>query len=832
MIEIKMRTTIITAIISIFLFVEDGIAQPTYTQCQWQDNPETISNANPDFSWKTDGNQTAYQVIVSSDLSKLNSDEGDLWNSGKVISKECTGISYAGKPLLGNTKYYWKTRVWIDDLVSEFSEPKSFGMGSHLISISSPNEIVSDSWGTITFQITVGDGGVKIDDGFSILSPADGNRFKWKVKNLSWSTWQTDNPEDAGYTTVTNTRDGAVVVPEVVGERNVLNLKVSGEDLQPGDIITVVYGDKSKGSPGVNVSTLARRCFFPLSKLNDPGDTWGAYAWERFKGALSIEVIGKQASKFNVVANPFQETGEKFSIKVIAYDNKGNLDINYRGTVSFSSSDQLAELPPDYSFTPFDRGIHFFDVILNDTGYNTITVEQGNVTGKSNVIDVASDERESNIYFGDFHGHSWFSDGMHWIDDHYIYARDVAGLDFAGVSDHTEDPYNFSREFVVPYANRFHNPPEFITLYTQEWTRGGGYGHLNPLFLKEDEFEIFNYSDYGTPTELWDALKGREVITTPHHTAAERDGGAAGYNWDNYNEEFVKAVEIASKHGISECMPEDGNPYPIRGGMSPTRTVQFALGEKGYKLGIIGSSDAHATRLGELYHPSGGYETSVITAAYSNELSRDSIYYAIKNRNTYATTGEKILIEFSVNGNRMGSEFELAKGEQPTIYFKVGGTNKINEVVVWKYSSGKGWKKNFVQNGNSEIVSKEYTDKDFDRNSLYYLRVTQNGNPLELAWTSPVWVNTPGGFNNIPEEVQIFPNPTSNWLSIQSGSIYTSAEIINVLGTTVDHFRLEESQDTIDISRLADGYYLIKFYSTSSKSHNIQPFIVSRIKHN
>jgi hypothetical protein len=822
----KMRIAVLSVIISFFLFAEAGIAQITFTQCQWQDNPETVSNARPDFSWKTDGNQTAYQIIVSSDLNKLNSGEGDVWNSGKVTSKECTGISYAGNTLQGSTKYYWKTRVWIDEVATEYSESGSFNMGSHLIEISSPEEIVSESWETIIFDIVIGEGGVQIGDGFSILSPTDGNRFKWKVKHLAWSGWQTTKPEEAGYTTVKTTREGTALVPEVLGERNVLNLTVTDENLQAGDTIRIVYGDKSEGSPGVKVSALARRCFFPLRKLNDSGETWGALAWEKFKDAPSVEVIGKKAIKLNVLANPRQMAQKEFRVKVMAVDDRGNLDINYRGTVSFQSSDQLAELPPDYSFTPFDRGTHYFDVVLNDTGFTTISVDQGNVAGKSNVIDVSTEEQESNIYFGDFHGHTWFSDGMHWIDDDYIYARDVAGLDFAGITDHTENAYDFSRDFVVPYVNKFHNPPEFVTLFTQEWTRGGGFGHMNPLFLNEEEFEIFNYSDYNTPEELWDALKGREVITPPHHTAAQRDGGAAGYDWDHYNEEFLKTVEIASKHGISECMPEDGNPYPIRGGMNPNRTVQFALGAKGYKLGIIGASDAHSTRLGELYHPSGGYETSVITGAYSNELSRQAIYYAIKNRNTYATTGEKILVEFAVNGNMMGSEIELASGEQPTISFKVGGTNTINEVVVWKYSTARGWEKNYVHHGNSEIVSEEYIDKDFDRNSLYYLRVTQNGNPLELAWTSPIWVNTPLGISNFNEEVQIYPNPSSDWLSIQSGSGYTSAEIINVFGMTVDSFRLEELSNPIDISQLGDGYYLIKLSNAFTESHNIQPFIV------
>jgi len=473
--------------ISFIFFTNKGFSQPTFTQCQWQNNPETVSNANPDFFWKTNG-QTAYQIIVSSDLSTINTNRGDLWDSGKVTSKESIGISYAGKTLKRNTFYYWKVRIWTDNVASEYSEPRSFKMGNHLIAVSPQDEIVSESWESITFKITVGDGGVPIGDGFSILSPTAGNRFKWKVKFLSWSTWQTTNPEGAGYTTVSTTRDGAIIVPEVVGERIVLNLTVTKKNMQPGDVITVVYGDKSKGSPGVQVSALAQRCFFPLRKLNDAGDTWGSRAWEKYKDAPSVEIIGNKASKFNIVANPLQKIGEKFKLKVMAIDDKGNMDVNYRGTVSFHSSDNLAELPGEYTFTTFDRGMHRFDVVLKTNGFNTITVSKENVTGKSNVIDVSTNEQESNIFFGDFHGHSWFSDGMIWIDDHYLYARDVAGLDFAGVTDHSEGPYNFSKEFVVPFVNRFYQQSEFVTLYTHEWTRGGGYGHINPLFLHEKEF--------------------------------------------------------------------------------------------------------------------------------------------------------------------------------------------------------------------------------------------------------------------------------------------------------------------------------------------------------
>ena len=81
------------------------------------------------------------------------------------------------------------------------------------------------------------------------------------------------------------------------------------------------------------------------------------------------------------------------------------------------------------------------------------------------------------------------------------------------------------------------------------------------------------------------------------------------------------------------------------------------------------------------------------------------------------------------------------KGKKLTVDIKVGGTNEIKDGVVWKYSSDKGWEKNLVIGGDSSIVSARHVDEDFEQNSLYYLRVTQEGAPIELSWTSPIWVN-------------------------------------------------------------------------------------------
>ena len=167
------------------LWTENGVAQPLFTQCQWQDNPGNVSNALPTFSWKTEGQQSSYQILVASDLSTLKANKGDLWDSGKITSKKRIGISYAGGTLKRNTVYYWKVRVWTDGDVSEYSEPKSFKMADHLISILSPKEVIAGSWETIIFKIEMGDAGLSIGDGFSIPATMKGNHFLWMIDRLA-----------------------------------------------------------------------------------------------------------------------------------------------------------------------------------------------------------------------------------------------------------------------------------------------------------------------------------------------------------------------------------------------------------------------------------------------------------------------------------------------------------------------------------------------------------------------------------------------------------------------------------------------------------------------
>ena len=98
-------------------------------------NPIGFDDPLPRLSWKTmaSGNnfrQTAYQLVVATSESKLNAEEEDSWNSGKVNSKQQFGVKYGGEPLQETTTYYWKVRIWNQDGdPSSWSQPAKFITG-------------------------------------------------------------------------------------------------------------------------------------------------------------------------------------------------------------------------------------------------------------------------------------------------------------------------------------------------------------------------------------------------------------------------------------------------------------------------------------------------------------------------------------------------------------------------------------------------------------------------------------------------------------------------------------------------------------------------------
>ena len=60
--------------------------------------------------------------------------------------------------------------------------------------------------------------------------------------------------------------------------------------------------------------------------------------------------------------------GEPVGVTVVVADEYGNPCADYRGTLSFWSTDSMAMLPDDYTFTADDAGTHYFEVVFGTEG--------------------------------------------------------------------------------------------------------------------------------------------------------------------------------------------------------------------------------------------------------------------------------------------------------------------------------------------------------------------------------------------------------------------------------------------------------------------------------
>lgn len=96
--------------------------------------PLGINSAAPELAWRVDSTsagsvQVAYEVELATSELALGHRDGDLWDSGKVLSEQ-PWTNYNGPQLLSARRYYWRVIVWDrDGHDSGWSAATSFEMG-------------------------------------------------------------------------------------------------------------------------------------------------------------------------------------------------------------------------------------------------------------------------------------------------------------------------------------------------------------------------------------------------------------------------------------------------------------------------------------------------------------------------------------------------------------------------------------------------------------------------------------------------------------------------------------------------------------------------------
>ena len=109
--------------------------QPKNLSCEYLRNPLGIDDPKPQLSWWVNDTsrgavQTAYHILIASDLSLLKKNIGDIWDTEEVQSEQSTHIVYQGPPLESRKRYYWKVMTWDKNgNPSAWSEPAWWEMG-------------------------------------------------------------------------------------------------------------------------------------------------------------------------------------------------------------------------------------------------------------------------------------------------------------------------------------------------------------------------------------------------------------------------------------------------------------------------------------------------------------------------------------------------------------------------------------------------------------------------------------------------------------------------------------------------------------------------------
>ncbi|MBG7613311.1 T9SS type A sorting domain-containing protein [Polaribacter sp. BAL334] len=120
--------------------------------------------------------------------------------------------------------------------------------------------------------------------------------------------------------------------------------------------------------------------------------------------------------------------------------------------------------------------------------------------------------------------------------------------------------------------------------------------------------------------------------------------------------------------------------------------------------------------------------------------------------------------------------------------------------IIESQDEVKKWQsKDFPLNAGARESIKQFLITDAAKVGVYYLDNVY----MYVAGTAGVEDNL---FN-----VSIYPNPASNRLNISAANTIQNAEIYNVLGKKVMNVTINKTSESIDISNLASGVYMIKY---------------------
>jgi hypothetical protein len=415
------------------------------------------------------------------------------------------------------------------------------------------------------------------------------------------------------------------------------------------------------------------------------------------------------------------------------------------------------------------------------------------------------ENEDYNIYFGQIHSHTDYSDGAGTCDQAFNYGKNTAKqIDFLAVTDHSNSFDNadkasladgsMSSEWVEGHelADKY-TDADFVGIYGFEMTWSNGLGHMNtfntPGFQSRTQKE---YSTYSTAlSNYYTTLKTDTGSISQFNHPGTTFGDFSDFaHYDEDIDSLISLIEVGNGEGAIGSA-----------GYFPSYEYYTRALDKGWHVAPTNNQDNHKGYWGDA--------NTGRTVILADSLTRDNIYDALRNMRTYATEDNDLEIQYTLNGEIMGTILDQTPDN---VNIKVSLKDPTDSALG---------KVEVIVNGGLSIATQNVTTNTAELEfnlpadySYYYIRVTQPDK--DTAVTAPVWVGK-------VEAVGISGVTTKTALPIKGEALDVNLELYNNEASDLEINSIEYSIDdevihTVDLNKA--GLTSVPAYSTKEYSFN------------
>jgi len=324
-----------------------------------------------------------------------------------------------------------------------------------------------------------------------------------------------------------------------------------------------------------------------------------------------------------------------------------------------------------------------------------------------------------NVYMGHLHNHTTISDGNGTPSEACAYARDVARMDFFGVTDHANAMNPTLWNALQTVADSYNQDGVFVTFWGFEWSSSKKYGHVTiintPTYCADSD------QDTDTFDELCAWLSVHNGIAFFNHPGRE---DATGEEFNHFNRapvDQVVGMELWNKdNGFNVYYYNDGYDRSDNG----LGYYDEAL-SRGWHIGASGSGDDHSGTWGT--------RQPFRVAVLSPTKTRTAILNAFAERRFYSTLDTNLALSFKINGREMGSRINPGMYSMEILADDGSAHDVFSTIDLIKNGTVlRSW------NPHQKTITITFS-LNVSSGDYYYIRVKQADG--DEAVSSPIWIH-------------------------------------------------------------------------------------------